>query len=142
VARGSVHNAGAIARTKKMFRRAFESQVRGEGFTFVEVLTMCPTGWFIPTAEGPDYMNETLGEVHIMGELKVGGVVTSTEELHAENVRDGGAQALANERTTRAAAGAGRSPSSEGLSETTWTSRIPPRPRRSELSSGLGSTST
>ena len=34
---------------------------------------MCPTGWFIPTADGPDYMNETLGEVHVMGELKVDG---------------------------------------------------------------------
>ena len=73
VARGSVHNAGSVARTKKMFRRAFESQVAGEGFSFVEVLTMCPTGWFIPTADGPDYMHETLGEVHIMGELKVDG---------------------------------------------------------------------
>ena len=86
VARGSVHNAGAVARTKRMFRRAFESQLRGEGFSFVEVLTMCPTGWFIPTAEGPDYMTETLGEVHIMGELKVDGNVRTTEELHAENV--------------------------------------------------------
>jgi 2-oxoglutarate/2-oxoacid ferredoxin oxidoreductase subunit beta len=87
VARGSVHNAGAVARTKKMFRRAFESQLRDEGFSFVEVLTMCPTGWFIPTGDGPDYMHETLGEVHIMGELKVGGVVKTTEELHVENVR-------------------------------------------------------
>jgi 2-oxoglutarate/2-oxoacid ferredoxin oxidoreductase subunit beta len=86
VARGSVHNAGAVARTKKMFRRAFESQVRKEGFSFVEVLTMCPTGWFIPTAEGPGYMQETLGEVHIMGELKVDGRVRTTEELHAENL--------------------------------------------------------
>ena len=48
---------------------------------------MCPTGWFIPTLEGPDYMNDTLGEVHIMGELKVDGVVRSTEELHEENLR-------------------------------------------------------
>jgi 2-oxoglutarate ferredoxin oxidoreductase subunit beta len=86
VARGSVHNAGSVARTRKMFKRAFETQQRGEGFTFVEVLTMCPTGWFIPTAEGPGYMNETLGEVHIMGELKVDGRVKTTEELHAENV--------------------------------------------------------
>jgi pyruvate/2-oxoacid:ferredoxin oxidoreductase beta subunit len=81
-----VHNAGAVARTKKMFRRAFESQLRGDGFTFVEVLTMCPTGWFIPTGDGPDYMHETLGEVHVMGELKVDGVVKTTEELHEENV--------------------------------------------------------
>jgi 2-oxoglutarate ferredoxin oxidoreductase subunit beta len=87
VARGSVHNAGGVARTKRMFRRAFETQMRGEGFTFVEVLTMCPTGWFIPTLEGPEYMNDTLGEVHVMGELKVDGVVKTTEELHAENVQ-------------------------------------------------------
>jgi 2-oxoglutarate ferredoxin oxidoreductase subunit beta len=86
VARGSVHNAGSVARTRKMFKRAFESQLRGEGFTFVEVLTMCPTGWFIPTADGPSYMQETLGEVHIMGELKVDGRIRTTEELHAENI--------------------------------------------------------
>ena len=47
---------------------------------------MCPTGWFIPTPEGPGYMQETLGEVHIMGELKVDGKVCTTDELHAENV--------------------------------------------------------
>jgi len=87
VARGSVHNAGSVARTKKMVRRAFEAQLAGHGFTFVEVLTMCPTGWFIPTGDGPDYMHETLGEVHVMGELKAGGVVKTTEELHDENVR-------------------------------------------------------
>jgi 2-oxoglutarate ferredoxin oxidoreductase subunit beta len=86
VARGSVHNAGSVARTRKMFRRAFETQLRGEGFTFVEVLTMCPTGWFIPTAEGPEYMHETLGEVHIMGELKADGRIRTTDELHAENI--------------------------------------------------------
>ena len=70
VARGSVHNAGAVARTKKMFRRAFESQLRGEGFTFVEVLTMCPTGWFIETQESPGYLQEQLGSVHTVGVLK------------------------------------------------------------------------
>jgi len=86
VARGSVHNAGAVARTQKMFKRAFESQLAGAGFSFVEVLTMCPTGWFIPTPDGPGYMQETLGEVHIMGELKVDGRVKTTDELHAENV--------------------------------------------------------
>src|SRR5262249_1770851 len=81
---GSVHNAGAVARTKRMFRRAFETQLRGDGFSFVEVLTMCPTGWFIPTGEGPDYMHETLGEVHIMGELKVDGLVKAPDRLHEE----------------------------------------------------------
>jgi 2-oxoglutarate ferredoxin oxidoreductase subunit beta len=87
VARGSVHNAGAVARTKRMIKRAFEIQRDGGGFTFVEVLTMCPTGWFIPTGEGPDYMHETLGEVHVMGELKENGRIRTTEELHDDNAR-------------------------------------------------------
>ena len=86
VARGSVHNAGAVARTKKMFRRAFETQTSGAGFSFVEVLTMCPTGWFVPTADGPGELQRTLGEVHVMGELKAEGKVRTTEELHEENL--------------------------------------------------------
>lgn len=86
VARGSVHNAGAVARTTKMLRRAFEIQHDRGGFTFVEVLTMCPTGWFVPTGDGPEYMSETLGEVHVMGELKADGRIRTTEELYEENV--------------------------------------------------------
>jgi 2-oxoglutarate ferredoxin oxidoreductase subunit beta len=70
VARGSVHSAGAAAKTKKMIRKAFEAQLEGRGFSFVEVLTMCPTGWFIGAPEGAEYMDETLGQVHTMGELK------------------------------------------------------------------------
>ena len=40
-----------------------------------------------PDGRGPRATcSETLGEVHIMGELKVDGRVRTTEELHAENV--------------------------------------------------------
>src|SRR5690606_41954099 len=80
------YRAGAVARTMKRCNRAYEVHLRGEGFSFVEVLTMCPTGWFIPTAEGPGYMTQTLGEVHVMGELKVDGRLRTTQELHEENV--------------------------------------------------------
>lgn len=73
VARGSVHNNAAIAQTKKMIRRAFERQIEGLGFGLVEILTMCPTGWMLPTAEGPDYMMESLGKAYPLGELKDAG---------------------------------------------------------------------
>jgi hypothetical protein len=43
-------------------------------------------------------MQETLGEVHIMGELKVGGVVKTTDELHRENVHRQGEVERALER--------------------------------------------
>ena len=42
---------------------------------------MCPTGWFIRTAKGPDYLAQVLGPVHVTGELKRDGRYTSTAEL-------------------------------------------------------------
>jgi 2-oxoglutarate ferredoxin oxidoreductase subunit beta len=82
-ARGTVTNAASINRTKKMLKRALEVQLAGEGFSFVEILTMCPTGWFIETPQGPDYLDEVMGTVHVTGELKVAGKVTPTAELAA-----------------------------------------------------------
>ena len=70
VARGAVNNAGNVARTKKMVRRALETQQAGLGFSFVEILTMCPTGWFVETQEAPDYLTATLAPVHAPGVLK------------------------------------------------------------------------
>lgn len=83
-ARGSVHNAGHAAQTRRYLHRALQHQVDGDGFTFVEVLTMCPTGWFVPTADGPGYLHETLAGTHLIGELKVDGRVTTTEERRAQ----------------------------------------------------------
>jgi 2-oxoglutarate ferredoxin oxidoreductase subunit beta len=74
VARGAVNSAGNVARTRKMIRRAFETQLAGQGFSFVEILTMCPTGWFIETQEAPDYLADNLAEVHATGVLKEAGV--------------------------------------------------------------------
>ncbi len=74
-ARASVHDAAGVARARRFLDRAFESQMKGQGFSFVEILTMCPTGWFIPTAEGPDYLDTELGAVHEVGELKRDGVL-------------------------------------------------------------------
>jgi 2-oxoglutarate ferredoxin oxidoreductase subunit beta len=70
VARGAVNTAASIAQTKKFIRKAFERQLQKKGLSLVEILTMCPTGWFVPTAEGPDYMMDSLGKKYPFGELK------------------------------------------------------------------------
>jgi 2-oxoglutarate ferredoxin oxidoreductase subunit beta len=70
VARGAVNNAGSVAQTKKFLARAFEAQLAGEGFSFVEVLTMCPTGWIIPTADGPDYVAGTFEKTFPVHQIK------------------------------------------------------------------------
>ncbi|HVX22387.1 MAG TPA: thiamine pyrophosphate-dependent enzyme [Acidimicrobiales bacterium] len=69
-ARGAVNSAGNVSRTRRMLQRAFELQMAGAGFTFVEILTMCPTGWFIPTEEAPEYLGSRLAGTHAVGVLK------------------------------------------------------------------------
>jgi len=78
-ARASVHDAASAARARRYIQRAFETQMKGEGFSFIEILTMCPTGWFIPTAEGPGYLDSVLGSVHVTGEVKRDGVLLPRE---------------------------------------------------------------
>jgi 2-oxoglutarate ferredoxin oxidoreductase subunit beta len=73
VARGAVNNAGSVAKTKRYLKRAFEVATEGVGFAFVEVLTMCPTGWFLPTADGPGYLENTFEQTYPLGVLKKSG---------------------------------------------------------------------
>ena len=70
VARGAVNNAGNVSRTKRMIEKAIDVQRQGLGFSFVEILTMCPTGWFIETQEAPGYLDDTIAAVHTGGVLK------------------------------------------------------------------------
>jgi 2-oxoglutarate/2-oxoacid ferredoxin oxidoreductase subunit beta len=72
VARGAVNTAGAVAQTKRMLRKAFETQLAGKGFGLVEILTMCPTGWFVTAPDGPDYLSSSLEQTYPIGEL-IGG---------------------------------------------------------------------
>ena len=70
VARCGVYDAAETARTRRVLEKAFRVQLEHGGFGFVEILTMCPTGWFIPTKEGPDYLEDVMGSVHRLGEIK------------------------------------------------------------------------
>lgn len=70
VARGAVNTAGNVSRTKRMIEKAIQVQRDGLGFSFVEILTMCPTGWFIETQEAPVYLDDTIAAVHAGGVLK------------------------------------------------------------------------
>lgn len=81
VARGSVHSAASVGATRKMIQSGFESAMEGRGLSLVEILTMCPTGWFVPAPGGAEYMMETLGETYPLGVIKD---VNATETVEAE----------------------------------------------------------
>jgi 2-oxoglutarate ferredoxin oxidoreductase subunit beta len=77
VARGATNNARNIFRTRKMLRGALAAQDQKRGFSFVEILTMCPTGWFIETGEAPDYLNDKMASFHKMGVIKDAAVASA-----------------------------------------------------------------
>ncbi len=79
VARGTVTTAKDVERTRRYLRRAFETQISGKGLAFVEILTMCPTGWVVPIPDGPTYLNETLSPVFRTGEFKVDGRIIESQ---------------------------------------------------------------
>ena len=70
VARGAVDRPNAVSRTCRYLRQAFESQLAGEGFSLVEILTMCPTGWSVPADQGAEYQRDQRNLTYPLGELR------------------------------------------------------------------------
>ncbi len=70
VARGAVHSPVAIRWTKEILRDAFRAQMRRAGFSLVEILTMCPTDWFVPPHAGPAWLEENMKAVYPLGVIK------------------------------------------------------------------------
>ncbi len=61
--RVAVDSVKHMAQAKRALRRAFEVQVKGEGFGFVEFLATCPTNWRV----SPVAANERVGKEMIPG---------------------------------------------------------------------------
>jgi 2-oxoglutarate ferredoxin oxidoreductase subunit beta len=72
VARAAVHTASAIKLAEQYLRDAFRAQLGGKGFSLVELLTMCPTDWFVPPEQGPGFLEEKLKPIYPLGVIKGG----------------------------------------------------------------------
>ncbi|MDR0623178.1 MAG: 2-oxoglutarate oxidoreductase [Treponema sp.] len=70
IARGAVNNAANARKTKQYIRRAFEAQMRGEGFTMVEVLSPCPTNWSMDPVQAVEWLENNMIPVFPLGEIK------------------------------------------------------------------------
>ena len=58
VARYALNTPKGVMDAKRGIKKAFEMQLRGEGFTFIELLTNCPTNWGMSPLDTFDYMNQ------------------------------------------------------------------------------------
>jgi 2-oxoglutarate ferredoxin oxidoreductase subunit beta len=60
IERVSVHNPGAVRKTKKAIAKALRYQKEGLGYSFVEVLSMCPTNWGVDPVKAADWVKESM----------------------------------------------------------------------------------
>ena len=66
----SLDSPAHIRAAKKAVRKAFEYQVAGKGFTFVELLSTCPTNWGLTPTEAMKRMREEVTAYYPLGVYK------------------------------------------------------------------------
>lgn len=70
VASGSVDSPKNIIQAKKYLRKAFETQVAGKGFSFVSLLSTCPTNWGLSPRDAIKWLQDNMAPHYTLGELK------------------------------------------------------------------------
>jgi 2-oxoglutarate/2-oxoacid ferredoxin oxidoreductase subunit beta len=70
VARAAVHTPSAIKLTRQYLRDAFQCQLERKGFSLVEILTMCPTDWYVEPTETPDWVEQNFAPTYPLKVLK------------------------------------------------------------------------
>ncbi len=63
-----------LNKAKRAIRTAFQKQMAGEGFTFVEVLSTCPTNWGLTPVRAVQWLRENMIPYYPLGVIKDKGL--------------------------------------------------------------------
>lgn len=70
IERTSVHDVKNVLKTKKAIKKALENQVTGKGYSFVEVLSMCPTNWGVTPQVAADWVRDVMVPYYPLGNFR------------------------------------------------------------------------
>ena len=59
-----------LNKAKRAIRKAFQKQMEGRGFTFIEVLAACPTNWGMDIVEANQWLKENMAAYYPLGVIK------------------------------------------------------------------------
>ena len=59
-----------INKAKKAIKKAFQKQMNGEGFTFIEVLSTCPTNWGMTPLKANQWLKDNMVPYYPLGVIK------------------------------------------------------------------------
>jgi 2-oxoglutarate ferredoxin oxidoreductase subunit beta len=71
IVRRSLHDPRNIRLAKRAIRNAFEAQVRGLGFSMVELLSICPTNWGLSPQQSMQWLEEKMVPYYPLSDFKV-----------------------------------------------------------------------
>jgi 2-oxoisovalerate ferredoxin oxidoreductase beta subunit len=60
IERVAISDSKHVMKTRKAIRKAIQNQIDGKGFSLVEVLSPCPTGWGMTPSEANKWVDEAL----------------------------------------------------------------------------------
>jgi len=70
VARFALNNAANVIKAKVGIEKAFRNQIEGKGYSFIELLSNCPTNWGLSAEESLKWMAEKTIPYFPLGEFK------------------------------------------------------------------------
>ena len=70
VTRQSVHKPANVRKCKAAIRKAFENAMAGKGFSLVEVVSTCNSGWKLSPVAANKWMEENMLPFYELGDLK------------------------------------------------------------------------
>lgn len=83
IARTSVDSPKNILKTKALIEKAFRYQIEGKGFSLIEILSPCPTDWWLTPEESLKFISSRMMQIFRPGILKDKGSSRSEELLEA-----------------------------------------------------------
>ena len=60
IERCAVYDVKHINQTKKAIKKAIQNQIDGKGYSFVEILSMCPTNWGVDPAKAAEWVRDVM----------------------------------------------------------------------------------
>lgn len=64
IERCSVHDVKHVIKTKKAIKKGIENQMAGKGYSFIEILSMCPTNWGMKPPEAAAWVAESMASYY------------------------------------------------------------------------------
>lgn len=70
ITRQSVHTPANVRKCKKALRKAFETAMAGKGFSLVEVVSTCNSGWKLSPVQANEWLEQNMLPFYPLGDVK------------------------------------------------------------------------